>query len=90
MYKLKWELEDLALRYLEPKEYYNLVQLVKKKRQERERYINEVMDTLQSQLKELKIQAKIEGRPKHFYSIYQKWWRREESSQRFTTSSPSG
>lgn len=72
MYKLKWELEDLALRYLEPKEYYNLVQLVKKKRQERERYINEVMDTLQSQLKELKIQAKIEGRPKHFYSIYQK------------------
>ena len=86
MYKLKWELEDLALRYLEPKEYYNLVQLVKKKRQERERYINEVMDTLQSQLKELKIQAKIEGRPKHFYSIYQKWWRREESSQRFTTS----
>ncbi len=72
MYRLKWEIEDLALRYLEPSEYYSLVQLVDKKRQERERYINQVIDTLQEQLVKLKINSKIEGRPKHFYSIYQK------------------
>ncbi len=72
MYRLKWELEDLALRYLNPKEYYNIVQLVDKKRQERERYINEVMATLKAQLAKFQLNAKIEGRPKHFYSIYQK------------------
>lgn len=72
MYRLKWEIEDLALRYLEPSEYYSLVQLVDKKRQERERYINQVIETLQEQLVKLKVNAKIEGRPKHFYSIYQK------------------
>ena len=50
MYKLKWELEDLAFRYLEPEKYYELVNKVAKKRQEREGYIEEVKKVLQEQL----------------------------------------
>ncbi len=72
MWVLKWELEDQALRYLEPKEYYNIVQLVAKKRKEREGDIEEVTNTLREKLAELGVRAEIQGRPKHFYSIYLK------------------
>ncbi len=72
IFKLKWELEDLALRYLEEEQYYQLVQTIKMKRQEREAYMNEVIDILQENLAEMDIKADIEGRPKHFYSIYNK------------------
>lgn len=72
IFKLKWELEDLALRYLEEEKYYQLVQAINMKRQEREDYINEVIAILQNQLQEMGIEADIQGRPKHFYSIYNK------------------
>ncbi len=72
MWKVKWELEDLALRYLEPEAYYSLVNKVAKKRQEREGYISEVKQTLQRALVEIEIKAEVQGRPKHFYSIYEK------------------
>ncbi|MCL4516403.1 MAG: bifunctional (p)ppGpp synthetase/guanosine-3',5'-bis(diphosphate) 3'-pyrophosphohydrolase [Firmicutes bacterium] len=72
MWVLKWELEDQALRYLEPGEYYNIVQLVAKKRKEREGDIEEVTNTLREKLAELGVRAEIQGRPKHFYSIYLK------------------
>ena len=72
MWKIKWELEDLALRYLEPDFYYELVNKIAKKRQEREGFINEVKDTLIRSLAEHEIKAEVQGRPKHFYSIYQK------------------
>ncbi len=72
MYKFKWELEDLALRFLEPQKYYELVQKVAKKRQEREGYIEKVRKELQQQLAALGIKAEVQGRPKHFYSIYHK------------------
>lgn len=72
IFKLKWELEDLALRYLEEEQYYQLVQAINMKRQEREDYINEVIAILQNQLQEMGIEADIQGRPKHFYSIYNK------------------
>ncbi len=72
MWKIKWELEDLALRYLEPEAYYDLVNKVAKKRQEREGFINEVKQTLQRALAEIEIKAEVQGRPKHFYSIYEK------------------
>lgn len=70
--KIKWEMEDLALRYLEPKEYYELVDKVAKKRQEREEYINTVIEQLNEKIHEVGIEAHIEGRPKSFYSIYRK------------------
>lgn len=72
IFRLKWELEDLALRYLAPEKYYELVQSISMKRQEREAYINEVIQIMQNKLAEIGIEADIEGRPKHFYSIYNK------------------
>jgi GTP pyrophosphokinase len=72
MWKVKWELEDLSLRYLEPEAYYDLVNKVAKKRQEREGYISEVKKTLERALAEMEIKAEVQGRPKHFYSIFEK------------------
>lgn len=69
---VKWELEDLAFRYLEPEKYYELVEKVKQKRQEREQLINESVQILRERLAEVNIEAEIQGRPKHFYSIYKK------------------
>ncbi|HHY90841.1 MAG TPA: bifunctional (p)ppGpp synthetase/guanosine-3',5'-bis(diphosphate) 3'-pyrophosphohydrolase [Clostridiales bacterium] len=70
--KIKWELEDLALRYLDPEGYYDLVEKVAKKRKEREEYINEVIKQLKEGLASLNIEYEISGRSKHFYSIYRK------------------
>lgn len=72
IFHIKWELEDLTLRYLEPDAYYDLIEKVAQKRGEREEYINEVKNILQQKLREVRIEADIQGRPKHFYSIYQK------------------
>ncbi|HLR03791.1 MAG TPA: bifunctional (p)ppGpp synthetase/guanosine-3',5'-bis(diphosphate) 3'-pyrophosphohydrolase [Virgibacillus sp.] len=69
---IKWELEDTALRYLNPQQYYRIVQLMKQKRQQRETYINDVMNEVNEQLKEVNIHAEMSGRPKHLYSIYNK------------------
>jgi len=70
--KIKWELEDLCLRYLDPKGYYDLVNKIAKKRMEREAYISDIIKTIQEKTVEIGIEARIEGRPKHFYSIYRK------------------
>ncbi len=70
--KIKWELEDLCLRYLDPKGYYDLVDKIAKKRREREAYIEKILFTLKERIAELGIEVRLDGRPKHFYSIYRK------------------
>lgn len=73
------ELEDLCFKYLFPKEYYDLVDMVKQKREERQEYIDGIIARIQEKLTEVKIKADIEGRPKHLYSIYRKMVRKQKS-----------
>ena len=72
IFNVKWELEDLSFRYLEPEKYYDLVDQMKQKRQVREDIVNDTMSQLTKALGEANIKADIKGRPKHFYSIYKK------------------
>ena len=69
---IKCELEDLCLRYLEPDSYYDLVENVKQKRQERQAFIDSAMEQIRERLVDAGIKAEIRGRAKHFYSIYKK------------------
>ena len=69
---IKCELEDLCLRYLEPDSYYDLVENVKQKRQERQAFIDDAMEQLRERLVNASVKAEIRGRAKHFYSIYKK------------------
>lgn len=70
--QLKWELEDLAFRYLAPARYKEIATLLNEKRTEREQYIQHVIDTLKTELKHHGMEAEINGRAKHIYSIYRK------------------
>ena len=69
---IKWELEDLAFYYLEPNKYKQVARMVIESRAERETYLNQVKKVLGAEIERLGITARIEGRPKHLYSIYQK------------------
>lgn len=75
IYSIKWELEDLCLRYKEPEKYYELAEMVSQKRREREAYINQIIETLTDSLKDSNIDYEISGRPKSLYSIYKKMMR---------------
>ncbi|MGO3282566.1 MAG: RelA/SpoT family protein [Psychrobacter sp.] len=70
--QLKWELEDLAFRYLAPDRYKEIAKLLSEKRSERESYIQRVQDQLNEALAEANIEAEVSGRVKHIYSIYRK------------------
>lgn len=74
MYKIKWELEDLSLKYIDPIAFYEIMKGINQKRQEREKYIDIIKRDLKNKLSELNIECSIDGRPKHFYSIYRKMY----------------
>ncbi|MBQ7075768.1 MAG: bifunctional (p)ppGpp synthetase/guanosine-3',5'-bis(diphosphate) 3'-pyrophosphohydrolase, partial [Clostridia bacterium] len=74
MQKIKWELEDLSLRYLDPIAYHEISMGIDQKRKEREEYIGQIQQLLQQRLDGLDIKCSISGRAKHFYSIYRKMY----------------
>ncbi len=79
IWKIKFEMEDLAFRHLHPNEYYKLVAEIDRKRQEREGDLQEVMDIIVRRLAEVDMACDIQGRPKHLYSIYQKMKRQHKN-----------
>ncbi|MCI5997228.1 MAG: bifunctional (p)ppGpp synthetase/guanosine-3',5'-bis(diphosphate) 3'-pyrophosphohydrolase [Peptoniphilaceae bacterium] len=79
MSSVKWELEDLSLRYLEPEIYYDLAEKVKKKRSEREKIIEDIISEISVSLNDNHIEAEISGRPKSLYSIYKKMYKQNKS-----------
>ena len=72
MYAIKMELEDIALKFLEPEAYYDLAEQVSQRKDEREDAINDVVERIDNALKDIDIHYDIYGRSKHFYSIYKK------------------
>ncbi len=72
IWKIKWEIEDECLKYLEPDSYREIVERVAKTRRERENDVKEAIGRLRDEFKSLSVNAEIQGRPKHFYSIYSK------------------
>ncbi len=77
VWQLKWELEDLAFRYLEPQEYWRIAGALNERRADRERYIEELCERLRSELQAAGVQSEVYGRPKHMYSIYRKMQRKQ-------------
>jgi GTP pyrophosphokinase len=78
IWQIKWELEDLAFRYVSPKEYKSIAEKLANRRADRENQIQEIIDRLHKELEAEGIKAKISGRPKHIYSIYQKMVQKEK------------
>jgi GTP pyrophosphokinase len=72
IWQIKWEMEDLAFRFLEPQTYKQVAQLLDEKRAEREEHVEQVRTRLESDLQHLGVQASVQGRPKHIYSIVRK------------------
>ncbi len=72
IWQIKWQLEDLSFRYLEPRQYHKVARLIATRRTQREAFINEIAATLKQDLDKTEIKAEIIGRPKHIYSIYSK------------------
>jgi GTP pyrophosphokinase len=77
VWQLKWELEDLAFRYLEPDNYRRIAAALKVRRADRERYIESVRETLEHDLAAAGIRAEVAGRPKHIHSIWRKMQRKQ-------------
>jgi GTP pyrophosphokinase len=77
IWQIKWQLEDLAFKHLHPKEYEEIVERVSKTRRARENELKEAIGIIKGKLAEDSIKAEIQGRPKHFYSIYQKMLNQE-------------
>ena len=82
---IKWELEDLSLRYIDPEGFYKLVEKVGLRREEREAWVNEIISTLHKRLEAAGIHgATIDGRPKHLYSIYRKMKNQNKTFEQIT------
>lgn len=79
IFRIKWELEDLALKYLQPQQYRELAELIPRQRRDRDAQLARIMAELRRNLAEAGIDAEVEGRAKHFYSIYKKIYEQGKS-----------
>ncbi|MDZ7804572.1 GTP diphosphokinase [Thiohalophilus sp.] len=79
IWQLKWELEDLAFRYLRPADYKQIAEHLAERRNEREHYLTRFVDQLQSELDKAGIQAEVKGRVKHIYGIWKKMQRKQQA-----------
>ncbi len=79
MSKIKWELEDLSLKYIDPVAYKEITESINLKKQQREQFINDIMETLKIKTAEMRISSHVMGRAKHFYSIYRKMFAQNKS-----------
>ena len=78
MARIKWELEDISFRFLYPKDYREISDLVNFKRKERENYTLEIIQKIKEELKKHNVKSEVTGRPKHLYSIYRKMYEKEK------------
>ncbi|MBN1991577.1 MAG: GTP diphosphokinase [Anaerolineae bacterium] len=76
IWQIKWELEDLAFRYLEPELYKQIARMIDERRINREQYIEQIVKKLETELRKQGLQADVSGRPKHIYSIWRKMQRK--------------
>ena len=83
IWELKWELEDLSFRYLEPSKYNHISKMVSLRRNQREVMINQLIEILKKEFEKAGLKAEVTGRPKHLYSIYQKMRKYETQGKRF-------
>ncbi len=79
MSKIKSELEDLSLKYLDPIAYDEIRESIKQKKEEREKFVSNIMDAMRERLAEIGINAEVTGRAKHFYSIFRKMYAQNKS-----------
>ncbi len=83
IWELKWQLEDLSFRYLQPEMYQRIARLVEMRRTQRENFISNAIEVLKKEFEKVGLVAEISGRPKHIYSIYQKMERYEKIGKNF-------
>src|SRR5208337_4558481 len=72
MWQIKWQLEDLAFRFLEPEQYHEIARMVSVRRAEREGFVEDSANILREEMKKAAIEGEVTGRPKHIYSIFNK------------------
>ncbi len=82
IWQIKWELEDLAFRYVNPQEYKDIAQKLAERRADREKEVKEIVERLKKMMAQAGIQAEVTGRPKHIYSIYQKMMKKGKSFEK--------
>ena len=83
IWELKWQLEDLSFRYLEPQQYQRIARLIDSRRTQREKFIAHAIELLKKEFNSVGLEAEISGRPKHIYSVYQKIERYEKMGKQF-------